>query len=471
MVRVAAVVLLAAVVLGGAATSASAITRDQVLARARTWIAHPVPYSQAAYFPTKGGYRTDCSGYVSMCWNTGGYSWSTSTMHAVSYPITAAQLKPGDVMLWAGHHVRLFVAWADAGHTSYVTYEQTPPRTVMNTKSLTTDLKTGYVPYRYNLITDNAAAWNLFQNDSFDVWSGGLPLGCVASLGTSTTALVSTTVARTGCFSLRVNQGNPTATSTADVTQSIAVTAGNSYAVSVWARSTSVPGAVQLHLQYRDAAGNVVAGGRGVSGDSFGVNPTSFKQLSIASVVPAGATQARVYLRLTGSTSPSGVIGGSAWFDDAALWCTSPLPVYRFYNKKLGSHFYTASGAERDAVIDTLSSTYHYEGVSYCVKTASPSNDDPLYRFYNKKNGSHFYTASIAEKNHIAAKLSSTYRLDGPAYNVCASPLPGATPVYRFYNKRNQTHFYTTSEAEKANTLAKLSATYSLDGVAFYLAQ
>src|SRR5664280_2473218 len=134
-VRASLVVLVAAVLLGGMASSALGITRDQVLARAQTWIDHPVPYSQAKYYAS---YRTDCSGYVSMCWNStsGGsaFSWSTATMHAVAYPITAAQLKPGDVMLWAGHHVRLFVAWVDSSHTRYVAYEQTPPQTKSDIK-------------------------------------------------------------------------------------------------------------------------------------------------------------------------------------------------------------------------------------------------------------------------------------------------------------------------------------------------
>jgi hypothetical protein len=39
------------------------ITRAQILARAQTWVDAKVPYSQSAY---RDGYRTDCSGYVSM---------------------------------------------------------------------------------------------------------------------------------------------------------------------------------------------------------------------------------------------------------------------------------------------------------------------------------------------------------------------------------------------------------------------
>ena len=42
----------------------------------------------------------------------------------------------------------------------------------------------------------------------------------------------------------------------------------------------------------------------------------------------------------------------------------------------------------------------------------------PVYRFYNTKNGSHFYTASEAEKVRVQSKLSSTYQLDGVAFYV-----------------------------------------------------
>ena len=149
---------------------------------------------------------------------------------------------------------------------------------------------------------------------------------------------------------------------------------------------------------------------------------------------------------------------------------TKKPPVYRFYNRKNGTHFYTASTSERDSVLNKLSVTYTLDGAAYTINTDNPANSAPLYRFFNKSNGSHFYTASEAEKNAIVANMSATYTLDGPAYSVCLSPVSGATTVYRFFNKSNGSHFYTASEAEKDSVLANLSATYTLDGPAFYVA-
>ena len=149
---------------------------------------------------------------------------------------------------------------------------------------------------------------------------------------------------------------------------------------------------------------------------------------------------------------------------------TPPTPVYRFYNKEHGSHFYTASTSERDTVLSSQSDEYLLDGIAYSVNTLNPANNAPLYRFYNKKNGTHFYTASADEKNFVISTLGTTYTYDGPAYNVSLTHAPGATTVYRFYNRVNGSHFYTASSAERDDVLKRLSATYSLDGEAFYLA-
>jgi thermitase len=148
----------------------------------------------------------------------------------------------------------------------------------------------------------------------------------------------------------------------------------------------------------------------------------------------------------------------------------SLMPVYRFYNLKMGVHFYTASATEMATVRDTLYRTYRLEGVAYNLNTANLANNTSLYRFYNIKKGVHFYTASEAEKDSVVRTLSSTYRLEGVAYRVCATPVAGATPVYRFYNLKQGVHFYTASEAEKANVVRTLSSTYHLEGVGYYLA-
>ena len=62
-------------------------------------------------------------------------------------------------------------------------------------------------------------------------------------------------------------------------------------------------------------------------------------------------------------------------------------------------HFYTASISERDALIATSDSGYLYEGVAYQVfdSQVAPVGSTPVYRFYDPLQGTHFYTANNQE--------------------------------------------------------------------------
>jgi lysyl endopeptidase len=157
------------------------------------------------------------------------------------------------------------------------------------------------------------------------------------------------------------------------------------------------------------------------------------------------------------------------WAVQTAAAASLP-PVYRFYNAKLGSHFYTISAAERAYVQANFPATYAYEGVAYrALPDVGPTEGVPLYRFYNKKNGSHFYTISAVEKAYVQANFPAIYAYEGVAYNVYADDLTAPVmPVYRFYNKKNGSHFYTISDDEKSYVRLHFPETYVFEGIAFY---
>ncbi len=91
--------------------------------------------------------------------------------------------------------------------------------------------------------------------------------------------------------------------------------------------------------------------------------------------------------------------------------------VFRFSTETTGAHFYTASAAERDQIIRTLSN-FSYEGSAYKAYTSSEGGaHEELYRFFNKQSGSHFYTTSEAERDSIIANLPN-YSFEGIAYYV-----------------------------------------------------
>lgn len=108
------------------------ISRDTVIARAKTWLTavdgHQVPYSQSKTFQ---GYRTDCSGYVSMALKYGKPGTNTVGLASSQFTnkIKMSQLQKGDLIIDANgsnttRHVVIFEKWTSSAHKSYRAYEQ-----------------------------------------------------------------------------------------------------------------------------------------------------------------------------------------------------------------------------------------------------------------------------------------------------------------------------------------------------------
>lgn len=91
-------------------------------------------------------------------------------------------------------------------------------------------------------------------------------------------------------------------------------------------------------------------------------------------------------------------------------------PVYRFYNYKQGAHFYTSNFSEYKNILTTSGNTFRYEGVSYSVRPSMESGTIPVHRFYNFKQGVHFYTSNQAEATNINNNLYTTFRYEGVSY-------------------------------------------------------
>ena len=104
------------------------LTRSQVIARAQSWVGIGLVYNQGA---THNAYRTDCSGYVSMCWGLDAPGDDTTGFvpSGEAVRITEGELKAGDALLNddAGNlgHVVLFDHW-DTLPSAYWGYEFTP---------------------------------------------------------------------------------------------------------------------------------------------------------------------------------------------------------------------------------------------------------------------------------------------------------------------------------------------------------
>lgn len=94
--------------------------------------------------------------------------------------------------------------------------------------------------------------------------------------------------------------------------------------------------------------------------------------------------------------------------------------VYRFWSDTYHGHFYTISSAEKDLVTSSYpDNVWHYEGEAYCAKSSSSANAVPLYRFWSDAYNGHFYTASSAEKDFIIQNYpSNIWRYEQVGYYV-----------------------------------------------------
>ena len=114
---------------GGCGMSRSAIMsstsnakRLTAIQRGFTWLDANVPYSQSRSYK---GYRTDCSGFVSMAWNLG-TSYNTASFMGGGAPVRQVawdQMMPADAFGKRGH-IMLFLGWNDAGHKNACVLEQ-----------------------------------------------------------------------------------------------------------------------------------------------------------------------------------------------------------------------------------------------------------------------------------------------------------------------------------------------------------
>ena len=146
---------------------------------------------------------------------------------------------------------------------------------------------------------------------------------------------------------------------------------------------------------------------------------------------------------------------------------TTGTQVFRFFDIKTGTHFYTDSTSERDSVIATRPDLT-YEGFGVNALQPSTPNDPaeaPVYRFFDIANGSHFYTISSAEDASLMANAG--FKSEGVAFYEDTAKQANNSAVYRFFDTVDGSHFYTASVNEKALVLANRPDLIN-EGIAFY---
>lgn len=149
----------------------------------------------------------------------------------------------------------------------------------------------------------------------------------------------------------------------------------------------------------------------------------------------------------------------------------SRLAVHRFWSPALSSYFYTADEKEKEDLINQHAKEWTYEGVAFHALPAGfEPNSVPVYRFWSKPLNTHFYTISERERDKLINRFSYTWAYEGEVFWAFAvgKQVPGTIPVYRFWSDVLQRHFYTTDEALKDKMILENSDVWIYECIAWY---
>jgi hypothetical protein len=136
--------------------------RRTAIQRGFGWLDADVPYSQSKYHAS---YRTDCSGFVSMCWQLG-TSYTTADFSSGGGKSgligSYSKLLPGDALVHrsgGSGHIVLFLGWNDASHSAACVLEQASTASDMQFRARTTSSLTagGYKAIRADKLDASGA--------------------------------------------------------------------------------------------------------------------------------------------------------------------------------------------------------------------------------------------------------------------------------------------------------------------------
>jgi hypothetical protein len=140
-------------------------------------------------------------------------------------------------------------------------------------------------------------------------------------------------------------------------------------------------------------------------------------------------------------------------------------PVFRFFDNRDGGHFFTTSAAERDQVLATRKDMT-FEGVGYNAVDNRDPSAAAVYRFFDTQDGGHFFTTSATERDQVLATRPDM-KFEGIGYDEHATQQAGDTAVYRFFETTSGGHFFTSSAVERDQVQATRPDMH-FEGTAFF---
>lgn len=148
----------------------------------------------------------------------------------------------------------------------------------------------------------------------------------------------------------------------------------------------------------------------------------------------------------------------------------SPVtPVYRFWSPGFNNaHFFTTNLAEAQQ-IRNYDGNWRYEGRAFAAYAAAGQGctvGSPVYRFYSARFQTHFFTISAQEKANT--QQDANWSFEGVAYCADTAAQAGNLPLYRFWSPGFGKHFFTANQSE-ADQLRTSDPNWTYEGIAYYV--
>jgi fibronectin-binding autotransporter adhesin len=147
------------------------------------------------------------------------------------------------------------------------------------------------------------------------------------------------------------------------------------------------------------------------------------------------------------------------------------IGVFRFFDKNFGTHFYTSDPNEEQVILKTRPDLVPEGpggvGLQAISTVSNDPNAAPVYRFFDTLHGTHFFTASASERDTVINTRPDLTFEPTSLFFEHTQPQPGDTPVYRFFDNKFGTHFYTDDPTERA-TILNTRPDLVAEGIGFY---
>ncbi|MGI4806827.1 MAG: hypothetical protein ACRYF2_01815 [Janthinobacterium lividum] len=144
------------------------------------------------------------------------------------------------------------------------------------------------------------------------------------------------------------------------------------------------------------------------------------------------------------------------------------VAVYRFFDTVAGTHFFTSSSNERDAIVASRPDlVLESAGLRAIDPSATDPDAAPVYRFFDKVHGTQFLTASTSERDQVIASRPDLAYEAGDTFAEHLHAHAGDTAVFRYFDTRMGTHFYTDSPDEQT-IISQTRPDLAFEGVGFY---